>query len=136
MVLVPLFLDHPRLSVEHALEDHDLKTLDLWVELTDRAGESAWSELTPHFLNETREYSRWKQDGTPRPNEQDIETEEELKAQKRYEVLSPAQCLERAKTRDDYTFVLHPLAGGIPVDRAWRGLRRYVEEVVDAAPGA
>ncbi len=93
--------------------------------------ERAWPELAPCFLRETEEYSSWKQEGVPRPSEEEALTLDDLRAQKRYEILSPDQCVERIHQRGGSgTYVLHPLAGGIPVDRAWAGLRRYVEEVL------
>lgn len=93
--------------------------------------EAAWTELAPCFLRETQEYSGWKQEGVPRPSEEEALTLEDLRAQKRYEILSPEQCIARVRAKEGLrTCVLHPLAGGIPVERAWAGLRRYVEEVL------
>jgi hypothetical protein len=93
--------------------------------------ERAWPELAPCFLRETQEYSGWKQEGVPRPSEEEALTLADLRAQKRYEILSPEECVERIQTREgSSTCVLHPLAGGIPLERAWAGLRRYVEEVL------
>jgi alkanesulfonate monooxygenase SsuD/methylene tetrahydromethanopterin reductase-like flavin-dependent oxidoreductase (luciferase family) len=93
--------------------------------------ETAWPELAPHFLRETQEYSQWKQDGVPRPSEEVALTIEDLRAQRRYEILSPDQCVERIEAAEgSVTCCLHPLAGGVPVERAWAGLRRYVEEVL------
>ncbi len=36
----------------------------------------------------------------------------------------------RAAERGEYRPILHPLAGGIPVERAWRSLRLFVERVL------
>ena len=48
-----------------------------------------------------------------------------------HEILTPQQCIERARNRAaDFSPCLHPLAGGIPVERAWRGLKLYVDEVL------
>lgn len=93
--------------------------------------EAAWADLAPCFLRETQEYSEWKQEGVPRPSEEVALTIEDLRAQKRYQILTPEQCIDRIRGNEGLTTcVMHPLAGGIPVDRAWAGLRRYVEEVL------
>lgn len=94
--------------------------------------EAAWSEWVPYFLRETQEYGSWKQDGTPRPSEQDINNEDDLRAQERYEVISPEDCLARVEAGDgNASFVLHPLIGGVPLQKAWKTLERYVEKVVE-----
>jgi len=97
----------------------------------DEDPESAWHELAPRFLHESQEYSTWKQEGLSRPSEQELLTLEDLRAQKRYEILSPDECVERVRSQDgNFIGVMHPLAGGIPVERAWRMLKLYVEEVL------
>jgi alkanesulfonate monooxygenase SsuD/methylene tetrahydromethanopterin reductase-like flavin-dependent oxidoreductase (luciferase family) len=93
--------------------------------------ESAWQELAPHFLRETQEYSQWKQEGVPRPSEQETLSIEDLREQKRYEILTPDECVERILGRgNSFISVMHPLAGGIPVERAWKMLKLYVDEVL------
>jgi hypothetical protein len=96
----------------------------------DEDPETAWQELAPFFLNEAQEYSSWKQEGVPRPSEEVTRGIDDLKAQKRYEILTPEQCLGRIRTSGRSTVVLHPLAGGIPIERAWSMLRLYVEKVL------
>lgn len=99
----------------------------------DEDPERAWVELAPCFQREAREYASWRREGVPRPGEALCETVEELRAQRRYEILTPAQLLERIRSsRTGATICLHPLAGGIPVDRAWQSLRLYVEKVQTA----
>ena len=67
----------------------------------------------------------------PRPAEQIVHDVDDLRAQGRYEILSPSECVDRIRERGSgYTPCLHPLAGGIPLDRAWRSLELYVEKVL------
>lgn len=103
----------------------------------DEDPERAWVELAPHFLREAREYASWRREGVPRPGEQPVETIEALRAQRRYEILTPAACVERIRASGPRaTLCLHPLAGGIPIERAWSSLRLYAEKVLSVvAPG-
>jgi len=60
-------------------------------------------------------------------------TLERLREQRLYEILTPAECLARIRAADgDYAVILHPLAGGVPLARAWNCLRLYVEQVLHA----
>lgn len=93
--------------------------------------ETAWEELAPCFLRELREYAGWKQEGVPRPSE-DVSTMAELRASRRFEILTPAQCIERYREQPNATLVLHPLAGGVPVERAWKSFRRFTDDVLPA----
>ena len=93
--------------------------------------ERAWTELAPFFLREAREYASWRRAGIPRPGEAAVETIAELRAQRRYEILTPGQCVERIRSgAPGRTICLHPLAGGIPLERAWDSLRLYRDEVL------
>jgi alkanesulfonate monooxygenase SsuD/methylene tetrahydromethanopterin reductase-like flavin-dependent oxidoreductase (luciferase family) len=98
--------------------------------------ESAWRELAPYFLRELREYGEWKVEGVPRPSEEDVSTVDELREQKRFEILTPDECIERYREQDGATAVLHPLAGGIPTARAWASFRRFTDQVLPAISAA
>lgn len=98
----------------------------------DADPERAWVELAPHFLREAQEYSSWRRAGVPRPGESPANTIAELRAQRRYEILSPAECRARIEAGGGRaTLCLHPLVGGIPVERAWDCLRTYREQVLE-----
>lgn len=100
----------------------------------DADPERAWHELAPYLLRESQEYSAWKREGVPRPGEQHVETIEELKAAKRYEILTPEALRERiAEGGPDYSPCLHPLCGGIPVERAWAMLELFADRVLGAS---
>lgn len=96
----------------------------------DEDPDAAWAEVGPYFLNEVREYNSWKRAGLARPMEMPSASVEKIRASGRYEILTPAQC--RQKLRDDpqRNLVLHPLVGGVPLERAWQCLKLYVEQVL------
>lgn len=97
----------------------------------DENPERAWEELGRYFLAEAREYSSWRREGVERPYEADEITLDLLRQQRRYEIVTPAECRRRiAAAGERYRPILHPLCGGIPVERAWRCMELYVEQVL------
>lgn len=98
--------------------------------ILDRDPERAWPELAPHLLAELREYASWRQAGVPRPGEEPVESVDDLRRQKRFEILTPAACLDELQSGRRAIAVLHPLAGGIPLERAWQSLRLFSDEVL------
>ena len=77
-----------------------------------------------------QEYSRWKVDGIPRPSEDHVETINDARSSGRFTILTPGQAIALLADGKDKTAVLHPLAGGIPLDYAWASLRLFVEKVL------
>ena len=61
-------------------------------------------------------------------------TVDELRAEGIYEVVTPAELVDRAEGRraPRPRAALHPLVGGMPIDEGWCSLRLYVEEVLPA----
>jgi alkanesulfonate monooxygenase SsuD/methylene tetrahydromethanopterin reductase-like flavin-dependent oxidoreductase (luciferase family) len=96
----------------------------------DEDPESAWEELAPCFLRELSEYTSWKQEGVKRPSEELVRDISDLKRQKRFEILTPDQALEKFSSSGDHMAVMHPLAGGVPVDRAWTQLLLFCDKVL------
>ncbi len=92
--------------------------------------ERAWQELAPYYLRELQEYGSWKVEGVPRPSEEHVESIEELRAQKRFEIFSPEDALDELASGRRPTAVLHPLAGGVPLERAWRQLETFSTDVL------
>lgn len=104
---------------------------DMSMLFIDPDPERAWQEIGPCMLNEVREYSSWRAEGLQRPLEMEAESVEALRASRRYEILTPAQCRERhRKGGADFTALLHPLVGGVPLERAWDCLHLYIDEVL------
>lgn len=105
---------------------------DFSILFIDNDPDRAWQEIGPYFLNEVSEYSSWKQEGLSRPLEFESVSVDALRASKRYEILTPAQCRERHRQRGaGFMATLHPLVGGVPLERAWQCLRLYVDEVMN-----
>ncbi len=98
--------------------------------VVDGDPESAWEELAPYFLRELAEYASWKQEGIARPSEEEVHTIEDLKQQKRFEILKPEQARARYASDSREIAVLHPLVGGVPLERAWHRLRLFCDQVL------
>ncbi|MFD9003162.1 LLM class flavin-dependent oxidoreductase [Streptomyces sp. NPDC059582] len=86
----------------------------------------AWAEYGTHFLHEARTYASWQSGDIRSAVRSAATTVAELRAEGVYRVLTPDACV--ALGLDN--LVLHPLAGGMPVEEGWRGLRLFCEDVL------
>ncbi|WP_371576670.1 LLM class flavin-dependent oxidoreductase [Streptomyces sp. NBC_01314] len=91
----------------------------------------AWAEYGGHFLHEARTYASWQSAGIRSAVRSGAATVAELRAEGVYRIVTPDECV--ALGLDNY--VLHPLAGGMPVEEGWRGLRLFAERVLPRLNG-
>jgi hypothetical protein len=101
----------------------------IWV---SRDPDRTWAAIGPHLLYEARVYSAWQP-----PSQQSSSvhshatTLDELRREGLYRVLTPEECVARAKAQGPYaTFVLYPLCGGIPPALAWESVELFASEVL------
>jgi alkanesulfonate monooxygenase SsuD/methylene tetrahydromethanopterin reductase-like flavin-dependent oxidoreductase (luciferase family) len=95
--------------------------------------DQAWAELGHHLLHEARRYQSWQTEDIHSAVSSKATTAEELRAEGIYRILSPEQAIEVCQAGGEWsTMVLHPLCGGVPVDRAWDTVNLYVERVLPA----
>jgi alkanesulfonate monooxygenase SsuD/methylene tetrahydromethanopterin reductase-like flavin-dependent oxidoreductase (luciferase family) len=90
-----------------------------------------WAEYGGHFLHEARTYASWQSAGIRSAVRSAATTVDELRAEGVYRIVTPDECV--ALGLDNY--VLHPLAGGMPVEEGWRGLRLFAEQVLPRLNG-
>jgi alkanesulfonate monooxygenase SsuD/methylene tetrahydromethanopterin reductase-like flavin-dependent oxidoreductase (luciferase family) len=90
-----------------------------------------WAEYGGHFLHEARTYASWQSAGIRSAVRSGAATVAELRAEGVYRIVTPDECV--ALGLDNY--VLHPLAGGMPVEEGWRGLRLFTERVLPRLGG-
>ncbi|MEU1163033.1 LLM class flavin-dependent oxidoreductase [Streptomyces sp. NPDC090075] len=88
----------------------------------------AWARYGEHFLHEARTYASWQSGDIRSAVRSTATTVPELRAEGVYRILTPEQCV----TAGLDNLVLHPLAGGMPVDEGWRSLRLFAETVLPA----
>jgi hypothetical protein len=78
------------------------------------------------------EYSAWREEGLLRPLEFDSSSVEALREEGRYEIITPDECIARHRASPDFFATIHPLIGGVPLERGWQCLRLYAERVLPA----
>jgi hypothetical protein len=93
--------------------------------------DKAWAEYGKYFLHEATTYASWQTPDIHSAVHSHASTAEELRAEGIYQVLTPDQCIERAKAQGDFAaIVLHPMVGGMPPEVGWESLHLYVEKVL------
>jgi alkanesulfonate monooxygenase SsuD/methylene tetrahydromethanopterin reductase-like flavin-dependent oxidoreductase (luciferase family) len=91
----------------------------------------AWDTYGSHFLHEARTYASWQFGDIQSAVKSGATSVDELRAEGVYRILTPEECV--AQGLDN--LVLHPLAGGMPVEEGWRSLRLFAETVLPALEG-
>jgi alkanesulfonate monooxygenase SsuD/methylene tetrahydromethanopterin reductase-like flavin-dependent oxidoreductase (luciferase family) len=87
--------------------------------------DAAWEDLTPYFLHDTNAYAQWlDRNGMEGPYK--ATDAEGVRNSGLYRVVTPDELTEELRPLGQGAFVfLHPLAGGIPPETAWKSLRLY-----------
>lgn len=95
--------------------------------------DKAWAELGHHLLHEASRYQSWQTGDVHSAVASHAHTVDELRAEGIYRILSPEQTIEICKAEGAFaSMVLHPLCGGIPVERGWDTVNLYVDKVLPA----
>ena len=90
--------------------------------------DQAWAEVGKYLLYDARAYAAWRHATRKAYAESFADSQEELRAEGKYAILSPREAAEKIAARGSIN--LAPLCGGIPIDFAWRSLRLFADEVV------
>jgi alkanesulfonate monooxygenase SsuD/methylene tetrahydromethanopterin reductase-like flavin-dependent oxidoreductase (luciferase family) len=99
--------------------------------------ERDWARIGPYALADATAYRSWQQAKTRSIVESGATTIDELRAEGKYKVLTPDECVALLA---DYgpldTFVLHPLMGGIDPELSWAGLELFADKVLPQVRGS
>ena len=90
--------------------------------------DKVWKELGDHFLHEATTYHSWQTPDIKSSVHSHASSVDDLRAEGIYQVLTPAEALERATKYGSLN--LHPMVGGMPIDEGWSSLRLYCEQVL------
>jgi alkanesulfonate monooxygenase SsuD/methylene tetrahydromethanopterin reductase-like flavin-dependent oxidoreductase (luciferase family) len=98
--------------------------------------EQTWKQIGDHLLHDAVTYAGWQPEGHTSAVHSFATNLEELRAEGRYQILTPEECITRAKQRGPLCdFVLYPLCGGAPPEHGWRTLELYADKVMPHLEG-
>jgi alkanesulfonate monooxygenase SsuD/methylene tetrahydromethanopterin reductase-like flavin-dependent oxidoreductase (luciferase family) len=96
-----------------------------------RDPDRSWAQIGEHLLHDARSYASWQLAGQSSAVHSRARTAAELRAEGLYRVLTPDECVARAKERGPFCdFVLFPLCGGMLPGQGWESLELYASEVL------
>jgi alkanesulfonate monooxygenase SsuD/methylene tetrahydromethanopterin reductase-like flavin-dependent oxidoreductase (luciferase family) len=90
-----------------------------------------WAEIGPYLLHDATTYASWQPPGHRSAVHSDADTIDAMRAEGKYRVLTPDECVEAARAEGPGAVMLHfPLCGGTPPDLGWKSLELYAEKVL------
>lgn len=91
----------------------------------------AWAEIGQYLFHETSLYASWQTPDVTSAVSSKATTVEELRAEGIYKILTPDEAVAAATAGGPgFAFSLHPLCGGMPIERGWEGLELYANKVL------
>jgi alkanesulfonate monooxygenase SsuD/methylene tetrahydromethanopterin reductase-like flavin-dependent oxidoreductase (luciferase family) len=91
--------------------------------------DAEWARLAPYLMHEANSYGAWAAEaGANEHLFRPVGDLEELRALGMHRVLTAEECIAYAQAGGELCF--HPLAGGVPPDRAAANLQAFVEKVL------
>ena len=96
-----------------------------------RDPDRSWERIGPHLLHDARSYASWQLPDQGSAVHSRATSVAELRAEGLYRVLTPDECIARARERGPFCdFVHFPLCGGMPPEQGWESLELYASEVL------
>ncbi len=106
-----------------------------WMCFVSKDPDATWKEIGPYYLHDATTYASWQRQGQSSYQHSAATTIDELRAEGKFRVLTPEECLAYAEEHGDAaTFNHFPLGGGIPPEIGWKSLRLFADEVVPHLP--
>jgi alkanesulfonate monooxygenase SsuD/methylene tetrahydromethanopterin reductase-like flavin-dependent oxidoreductase (luciferase family) len=94
--------------------------------------ERGWEQMAPFFLHEMNAYGAWLAEAGMDAPYKEVADADALRATGQYAVLTPDEYVAELKEQPMAFAQLHPLCGGMPIERAWTSLRLFENEVLPA----
>lgn len=93
--------------------------------------EAAWHDLAPYLLHEMNSYGEYAVQADEATGYELVPDVDTLRRSGHYRIVTPAECRDLIdELGPSGSLGLHPLAGGIPPELSWAGLRLFAEEVL------
>jgi alkanesulfonate monooxygenase SsuD/methylene tetrahydromethanopterin reductase-like flavin-dependent oxidoreductase (luciferase family) len=90
-----------------------------------------WAEVGKHLLHEATTYHGWQTPDIQSSVHSYASTVDDLRAEGIYQILTPDELVAKAEEQGELAaFNLHPMCGGMPIDKAWQSLQLYVDKVL------
>jgi alkanesulfonate monooxygenase SsuD/methylene tetrahydromethanopterin reductase-like flavin-dependent oxidoreductase (luciferase family) len=89
-----------------------------------------WSEIGRYLLHHAMSYASWQAHSGGSVVNSEATTVEALRAEGKYRVLTPDECIAYASERPGAGLTLFPLCGGTPPDLGWQSLELFAEKVL------
>lgn len=97
----------------------------------DEDPDKAWAELGEYFLHEATTYASWQTPDITSAVTSKATTPQELREEGIYVVRTPAECSAMSEAQGEAAaFNLHPLCGGLPIERGWENLQLFTDAVL------
>lgn len=104
----------------------------IWV---SRDPDATWERIGRHLLHEATTYASWQPAHQRSAVHSDATTVDELRAEGKYRILTPEECVERGREQGALAgFILFPLCGGTPPELGWESLELFASEVLPNIP--
>jgi len=100
-----------------------------WMLFVSRDPDRTWSEIGAHYLHDATTYASWQRPEQRSYQHSRATTVEALRAEGKYRVLTPEECIAYAST-PGAAFRHFPLGGGIPPELGWESLELFANEVM------
>ena len=93
--------------------------------------DKAWAELGQYFFHEASTYAGWQPPGQTSSVHSHATNVQELREEGIYAVRTPEDVIAQAQAMgENAVFFLHPLVGGMPIDKGWESLTLFAEQVM------
>jgi len=91
----------------------------------------SWAQIGEHLLYHAVTYASWQSTNLGNSVvDSHATTVEELRAEGKYKILTPEECIEYAQTNADGAIVHFPLCGGTSPELGWQSLELYASKVL------
>ncbi len=96
-----------------------------------------WSEIGRYLLHHVMSYASWQTHNVGSVVDSAATTVEELRAEDKYQILTPDEFVAWTQAHSESPVVHFPLCGGTPPELAWPGLELFASKVLPRlnAPG-